>query len=75
MTIFAEMGREGKRSLGKGNRQLFCSDRKKERKRMLQERLKEHMSDDLHPGEVTWRSSRTSSVSKKRIKQQSGMAE
>lgn len=26
-------GRDGKRSLGKGNRQLFCSDRKKERKR------------------------------------------
>lgn len=33
------------------------------------------MSDDLHPGDVTWRSSGTSSVSKKRIKQQSGMAE
>ena len=64
-TIFVEMGRDGKRSLGKGNRQLYCSDRKK-RETGFEEKLKEHTSHDLHLGEVIWRSFRTFSVSKKK---------
>lgn len=75
VTIFVKMGRDGKRRLGKGNRQLFCSGRKKQRKRVLQEKLKEQVSDDQLLGDVIWASSRTSSVSKKRIQQQSGLAD
>lgn len=45
---------------------VLCSNRKKERKRVLQEKLRERASGDLHLCEVLWKGFRTAGFSKGR---------